>query len=205
MPQEDQEDVLRQVRAKLLPSEEVREAEKMEDFPTAKLGYVRDYEITQENPNPNEFVLSFFDGSDPKDDILTAGQTKAEGEDEEEEDDIFGDKELEDDEPKDKEELRGKRRKRERGIYYSPIVNRAGVKKRRVIKDKSGERQGDALDAIEVAFEPVPETVEATIRSKAESIVDPDWVERYLQKGLSEAETAGEAMGADDGTEVTIV
>ena len=117
---------------------------------------VRDYEINKRD-EPNEIVLTFFDGSDPVDPVAKHEASKKRGstaldedaeeikdEAEEDEDDLFGDQELEQEangekDPvsmqKDavKEPLSSMTKRKEKGVYYGKIVSRVHVRKRRLL------------------------------------------------------------------------
>lgn len=117
---------------------------------------VRDYEISKRD-EPNEIVLTFFDGSDPVDPVVEHEASKKRGstaldedaeeikdEAEEDEDDLFGDQELEQEangekDPvsmqKDavKEPLSTMTKRKEKGVYYGKIVSRVHVRKRRLL------------------------------------------------------------------------
>jgi hypothetical protein len=116
---------------------------------------IRDYEISKRD-EPNEIVLTFFDGSDPIDPVAEheaskKGTSSADAlaeeikdEDEEDEDDLFGDQELEQEangekDPvsmqKDsvKEPLSTMTKRKDKGVYYGKIVSRVHVRKRRLL------------------------------------------------------------------------
>lgn len=125
---------------------------------TVKMPRIRDYEISKRD-EPNEIVLTFFDGSDPVDPVAAyeaAKKKKRNGaaeanvevikdeEEDEDEDDLFGDQELEQEANGDKdpvsmqmdavkEPLSTMTKRKEKGVYYGKIVSRVHVRKRRMM------------------------------------------------------------------------
>lgn len=74
-------------------------------------------------------------------------------------------------------------------------------------KDSAAERQRDgdgddvAIDAYEIAYEPVGDELAARIAQQANKVRDPEWVEAVLRgaRQMGEAEVDGEAAGAEEG------
>lgn len=58
-----------------------------------------------------------------------------------------------------------------------------------------------AIDAYEIAYEPVSGDLDAKIAQDASKVRDPEWVEAVLRgaRQLGEAEVDGEAAGAGEG------
>lgn len=124
------------------------------------MGRIRDYEISKRD-EPNEIVLTFFDGGDPVDPVVEyerakrarlnptdaeadADEVKEEAEDEDEDDDLFGDEEIAQEAKGEKdpvsstkdaagEPLSTMTKRKARGVYYGKIVSRVHVRKRRMM------------------------------------------------------------------------
>lgn len=123
------------------------------------MGRIRDYEITKRD-EPNEIVLTFFDGTDPVDPVVEYERAKkrrenpsmdvdevkeaAEDEDDDDDDDLFGDDELAQEANGEKdpvssgkdavaEPLSTMTKRKAAGVYYGKIVSRVHVRKRRMM------------------------------------------------------------------------
>lgn len=125
---------------------------------------IRDYEISKRD-EPNEIVLTFFDGTDPVDPVAEyesakkrgqnasdadadADEVKEEAEDDDDDDDLFGDEELAQEANGEKDPVSSTKdattqplstmtKRKERGVYYGKIVSRVHVRKRRMMVSPS--------------------------------------------------------------------
>jgi hypothetical protein len=122
---------------------------------------IRDYEISKRD-EPNEIVLTFFDGTDPVDPVAeyeaaTKGDAGLEdvkeeegaAEDDDDDDDLFGDEEIAQEANGEKDPVSSTKdaekpllstmtMRKEKGIYYGKIVSRVHVRKRRMMVSPRG-------------------------------------------------------------------
>jgi hypothetical protein len=89
--------------------------------------------------------------------------------------------------------------KRKRGAYYKGIKFRTEVKKRRVERGTGGFVDSeDKWHKVRLSARAMEEEEQQVAEDTSRPVVDPDYNDALLREGDGEAETLGEAMGADE-------